>query len=182
MTLPVFCCCCCLNMPTQGKKNKSGSAWCKWWWKTCHCDIKSADLCPKGCWMIMPLLHTDSAFCSKEKECLILSKFQMLVIYMWHTEDNKCWKEDRGARFPSLDTHDLWGHGWTLGVISREFLFCAAIGICHWFPKIIRNTRRASPGGQSSILASQNQSEKSMKAKGLPGWWVSFESRSTTSL
>lgn len=44
--------------------------------------------------MMMPLLHTDSAFCSKEKECLILNKFQMLIIYMWHTEDNKRLKED----------------------------------------------------------------------------------------
>lgn len=128
-------------------------------------------MCPKGCWMIMPLLHTDSAFLLKRKG--------MLIIYMWHTQDKKCWKEERGVRFPSLDTHELWGQGRTLGALSRELSLCAAIGICHRLPKIVRNARRASPGGQSSILARQNQSEKSMRAKGLPGGWVSFESRST---
>lgn len=60
----------------------------------------------------------------------------MLIIYMWHMEDNKRLKEDRGVRFPSLDTHDLWGQGWTRGVDKQgEFVFCAAIGICHWLPK-----------------------------------------------
>lgn len=59
---------------------------------------------------------------------------------------------------------------------SREsFLFCAAIGICHWLPKKhIRNTRRASPGGQSLSLSDKINRKKSMKAKGLPGCWVSF--------
>lgn len=63
----------------------------------------------------------------------------MLVIHMWHTEDNKRLKEDRGVTFPRLDTHDLWGRGWTRGTISREsFCFVLPIGICHWLPKKIR--------------------------------------------
>lgn len=92
----------------------------------------------------------------------------MLVIYRWHTEGDKYLKEDQGVGFPSLDTHHLWGRGCTRGMRSKEFLFCAAIGICHWLPKKnhIRNTRRASPGGQTLSFVRQNQSEKSMKAKG----------------
>lgn len=112
----------------------------------------------------------------KKKQCLTPNKFQMLVIYRWHTEGDKRLKEDRGVRFPSLDTHHLWAWGCTRGMRSKgEFLFCAAIGICHWLPKKnthIRNTRRASPGGQSLSFVRQNQSEKSMKAKGPPGCWV----------
>lgn len=131
-----------LNIPNG--ENVSGSAWCKWWCETCHHVIKSADLCLKGCWMMMPLLHTVSAFLWKRK-CLINDEFQMLSIHMWRVED-KSLKEEQGVRFPIMRTHNSRRGGWTLYGKQGSFLFFC----CHRNLPLVAKNRQGSLSNWSS--------------------------------
>lgn len=117
----------------------------------------------------------------KKKECLTPNKLQMLVIYRWHTEGDKCLKEDRGVRFPSLDTHHLWG---TRGMRSREsFCFVLPQESATGCQKNTSGTL-VEPVQEGNLSPCQTKSigKKAWKPKACQVVGFRFESWSTTSL
>lgn len=86
--------------------------------------------------MMIPLLHVDSAFFSlKEKQWLILIKFQMPIVQVGWKEEDRSSNEEQRVRFRAMGAQNLdtW-HG-----KQGSFLcLCCHKKNCHWLPKTVR--------------------------------------------